>query len=137
MHSVAAADHNLNLSARTVSGITIAELTGELDVAHAPVVRERLLTLLRPGSSHLVVDLSHVTVADASGLAVLFSAARRARLLGGYVRLAAVSPSAEQVLHITGLHRSFAIFPTVQAAALGLPSAPRGNAVATASALAI
>lgn len=136
MHSATSVDHSLNLSARMAGGITIARLTGELDAAHAPVVREQLLRLLGPGASRLVVDLSQVSVADASGLAVLVSAARRARLLGGYLRLAAVSPSAGQVLHITGLHRSFAIFATVQAAALGLPSAPAGHAVAAASALA-
>jgi anti-sigma B factor antagonist len=82
-------------------------------------LREQLLRLLRPGSSRLVIDLSKVSFCDASGLAVLVSTGRRARLLGGFLRLAAVSPQVGRVLHLAGLLRSFAIFPTVQAAATG------------------
>jgi anti-anti-sigma factor len=85
--------------------MTIAELAGELDIASAPALREQLLSLLRPGSSRLVIDLSKVSLCDASGLAVLVGIGRRARLPGGFLRLAAVSPQADQVLHITGLHR--------------------------------
>jgi anti-anti-sigma factor len=102
---------SLDISTQTVGGITIAELAGELDIARAPALREQLLSLLRPGSSRLFVDLSKVSLCDASGLAVLVGISRRARLLGGFLRLAAVSPQADQVLHITGLHRHLPISP--------------------------
>jgi len=52
------------------------------------------------------IDLSKVSLGDASGLAVLVGIGRRARLLGGFMRLAAVSPQADRVLHITGLHQN-------------------------------
>ena len=51
MNSRTAVNPGLDLTARTAGGITIAELTGELDVASAPVLREQLLGLLQPGSS--------------------------------------------------------------------------------------
>ena len=102
---------NLDISTRTVDGITTAELAGELDIASAPALREQLLSLLRPGSSRLVIDLSKVSICDASGLAVLVGVSRRARLLGGFLRLAAVSPQADRVLHSTGLHRHLPISP--------------------------
>ena len=38
-------------------GITIAQVSGELDIACAPALHEQLLGLLRPGSSQLVIDL--------------------------------------------------------------------------------
>src|SRR6266704_4034223 len=116
MNSGTTVNPGLDLSAQTAGGITIAELTGELDIASAPALREQLLSLLRPGSSRLVIDLSRVSFCDASGLAVLVNTARRARLLGGFLRLAAVSPQVGQVLQITGLDRHLANFPTVQAA---------------------
>src|SRR5258705_8458309 len=74
---------------RTADGVTLAELAGELDLASAPALREQLLGLLRPGFSRLVLDLSRVSFCDASGLAVLVGTGRRARLLGGFLRLAA------------------------------------------------
>jgi anti-sigma B factor antagonist len=132
MNSGTTASPGLGLAARTAGGITIAELTGELDIASAPALRDQLLSLLRPGSSRLVIDLSRVSFCDASGLAVLVNTGRRARLLGGFLRLAAVSPQAGQVLILTGLHRHLAIFPTVQAAATGATAARHGHAGAAA-----
>ena len=52
---------SLDVSARAGNGIVIAELAGELDIATAPALREQLLSLLRPGSSRLIIDLSRVT----------------------------------------------------------------------------
>jgi anti-anti-sigma factor len=116
----------LALSVQTAGGITIAELSGELDIACAPALREQLLGLLRPGASRLVIDLSKVSYCDARGLAVLIGTGRRARLLGGFLRLAAVSPQVGQMLHITGLRQHLGVFPTVQAATAS-PQAARGT----------
>ena len=104
----------LALSTPAAGGVTIAELSGELDIACAPALREQLLGLLRPGASRLVIDLSKVSHCDASGLAVLIGTGRRARLLGGFLRLAAVSPQVDQGLHSTGLRPHLGVFPTVQ-----------------------
>jgi anti-anti-sigma regulatory factor len=60
---------------------------------------------------------------SASGLAVLIGTGRRARLLGGFLRLAAVSPQVDQWLHITGLRQHLSVFPTVQAATASLQGA--------------
>ena len=117
MNSGTTVNLRLALSAQTADGIIIARLAGELDLASAPVLREQLLDLLRRGSSQLIIDLSEVSFCDASGLAVLVGASRRARLLGGFLRLAGVPPQADQVLHSTGLRRHLPIFPTVRAAA--------------------
>jgi hypothetical protein len=48
-----AVNPSLDISTRTVGGITIAELAGELDIASAPALREQLLSLPWPGSSRL------------------------------------------------------------------------------------
>jgi anti-anti-sigma factor len=70
---------------------TIVRLRGALDVAVAPALRERLIGILHPGMSLLVLDLSRVPSCDPAGLAVLIGTQRRARLLGIVVRLAAPS----------------------------------------------
>jgi anti-sigma B factor antagonist len=111
MNSGTMVNPSLDISTRTVDGITIAELAGELDIASAPALREQLLSLLQPGSSRLLIDLSRVRLCDASGLAVLVGISHRARRLGGFLRLTAVSPQADQVLHITGLHRHLPVSP--------------------------
>ena len=106
----------LEFSARTEDGYTIASLAGELDVACAPVLREQLLGLLRPRVTRLIIDLSKVSFCDASGLAVLVGTGRRARLLGGVLRLAAPAPAVASALRLSGLLAQFDVFPTVVAA---------------------
>jgi len=128
MNSATTVDPDLDVSVRTAGDVTIAELTGELDIASAPALREQLLDLLRPGSSQLVVDLSKVSFCDASGLAVLVGTGRRARLLGGFLRLSAVSPQVAEALRITGLQRNLEVFPTAQAAVAGPLAAQHGHA---------
>ncbi len=106
----------LGFSASTEGGYTVAVLTGELDMACTPVLREQLLGVLRPRASRMVIDLSKVSFCDASGLAVLVGTGRRARLLGGVLRLAAPSPAVASALRLGGLLWQFEIFPTVLAA---------------------
>ena len=120
----AADQTGLSLFSRTDrGGYVIAALGGELDIASAPALREQLLRLLRT-ASHLIIDLSALEHADASGLAVLVGTRRRARLLGGSLRLAAPSPEVARVLSATGLNQHLDIFPTVRAAIAGQPSLP-------------
>ena len=118
-------DHGVRLSARAEHGHVIATLRGDLDIAAAPALREQLLSLLRPGRSQLVVDLSAVSYADASGLAVLVGTRRRARLLGGFLRLASPAPAVTAALALTGLRRQLDVFPTVHAAITSPPTHAR------------
>ena len=104
------------LAARTERGYLVAVLTGRLDITRAPALREPLLRLLRPAASRLVLDLSLVSHVDASGLAVLVGTERRARLLGGSLRLAAVRPAVAMAVRAAGLDRLLEIFPTVHSA---------------------
>ncbi|HEX6523592.1 MAG TPA: STAS domain-containing protein [Streptosporangiaceae bacterium] len=104
-------------------GCEVVMLTGDLDIASAPALRESLLELLRPRPSRLIINLSAVGYADASGAAVLVGIARRAGLLGGWLRLASPAPAVAKTLSITGVNRYLATFPTVEAAVTG----SRGN----------
>jgi anti-sigma B factor antagonist len=120
----AAHEPGLSLTSRTNrGGYVIAALSGDLGIASAPALREQLLSLLR-AASHLIIDLSAVEHADANGLAVLVGSGRRARLLGGSLRLAAPSPEVARVLSATGMSRHLDIFPTIQAATTGQPRLP-------------
>jgi anti-anti-sigma factor len=115
----------------------IVTLGGDLDMVSAPVVREQLLSLLRPGASQLIIDLSATRYADASGLAVLVGSQRRAVLLGGAVRLAAPQPEVARALAVSGIVRHLDVYPTVQDAITGREQAmgEAGLAVTAASAL--
>jgi len=116
----AAYDADLILTSRTQHrGCVVAALSGELGLAAAPALREQLLNLLHPAPSQLIIDLSAVRSADANGLAVLVGSGRRARLPGGFLRLAAPSMAVAGVLSATGMDKHLDIFPTVKTAIAG------------------
>jgi anti-anti-sigma factor len=94
-------------------------LGGALDSGAAPALREYLLGLVHECAGRLVVDLSAVTDADASGLTVLVGIGRRASLLGGLLRLAAPAAEVSELLSVTGLGRQFRVYPSVEAAISG------------------
>lgn len=100
----------------TEVGCIVAVLSGALDRTRAPVLREQLIRLLSPVTSRLVLDMSLISHVDNVGLAVLVGTARRARLLGGSLRLAVVGPAAAAAMGAAGLDGQFEIFPTVRSA---------------------
>ncbi len=120
-----ASPRTLRFSTHLRDGYCVVVLSGELDLASAPTLRDRLLGVLRPDACRLIVDLSRVGFCDASGLAVLVGASHRARLLGGVLRLAAPTPPAIEALRVTGLDRHLDVFPTVSAAIIGTKASRR------------
>ena len=70
MRTVTARGPGFSLSTRAEHTHLITTLRGELDIASAPALRDQLLDLLHPATSRLILDLSAVSYADASGLAV-------------------------------------------------------------------
>jgi anti-sigma B factor antagonist len=68
------------------SGVVLA-VSGELDMATAPELRERLDAALEAGVRRIVVDLQELTFLDSIALAMLLHASRR---LGDEGRMAVV-----------------------------------------------
>jgi anti-anti-sigma factor len=116
MRAAAGRTRTLAPPTRTERGYLVVVLSGGLDGTRTEALREQFLRMLRPATSRLVLDLSLVTQVDAGGLAVLVGTERRARLLGGSLRLAAVKPAVDVAVRAAGLDRLLEIFPTVQSA---------------------
>jgi anti-sigma B factor antagonist len=85
-------------------------LSGEIDLASVPVLRDALVRAIaaRPGDE-VVVDLDGVTVVDDTGLGVLLGAAGRAREAGGDLVLVVNAPRLRHRLESTGLDRAIEI----------------------------
>lgn len=107
--------HEPAFPTRAEHGCVVAVLSGAIDTTRVPALREHLLRLLRP-ASRLVLDLSLVSDVDTGVLAVIVGTGRRARMLGGSLRLAAVTPCVATALRAADLDRQLDIFPTVRSA---------------------
>ncbi|MBL8251796.1 MAG: STAS domain-containing protein [Candidatus Competibacter sp.] len=101
---------------RTVEGIDVIALSGRLMMADVPQVRQRLLEVVEKGGGKLVLDLAEVGFMDSSGLSVLVSVFKAARLKGGEVVLLRPNPTVRSLIELTRLQQIFSIFDEEAAA---------------------
>jgi anti-sigma B factor antagonist len=99
-----------------VGPATVVSVNGEIDVATAPMLRERLQSCIERGDKGLVVDLLGVPFLDSTALGVLVGAAKRLRENGGSLRIVLTEPRVAKVFEITGLTETLPISPTVDEA---------------------
>jgi anti-sigma B factor antagonist len=112
-------DQTFDISDREVDGVPVVSVVGEIDVATAPQLRDRLRERTPPGAEVVVVDLLDVTFLDSTALGVLVGALKRSREAGGDLRLAINQPRIRKVFEITGLTGVFSIHTTVEDACRG------------------
>jgi anti-sigma B factor antagonist len=95
-------------------GNAVVAVGGEIDVYTSPSLQERLVDVLKDGSSSIVLDLSDVTFLDSTGLGVLITALKRCRSAGGDLELVTAQPNVLKVLEITGLNEVFQVRGSVE-----------------------
>lgn len=110
---------DLGLVVREQGEWAVLAVSGEIDIATAPGLRERLHALLADGSKRLVVDLEDVDFIDSTALGVLVGVLKRARTEGGDVRIACSQPRVLKVFEITRLDNAFDLFDSVDEAVRG------------------
>jgi anti-sigma B factor antagonist len=115
----------LTIEARQGRGYAIVTVAGEIDIATATRLRDRLSELAASGRP-LVADLDQVRFIDSAGLAALVGAANRAAAHGGSLHVVCARPRIRQLFRLTGLDRRLAPARTLDEA-LDAAVAARGT----------
>ncbi len=89
------------------SGVLVLTISGEVDMSNVDLLRQRLATILQPGTRNVVFDVGGLEFIDSSGLAVLVDVANH---VGG-AKLRAPSRLVWRVVDVTGLGE---LLPTEQ-----------------------
>jgi anti-sigma B factor antagonist len=118
------------LDPRRVGAHTVVGVTGEVDVAGAPVLRDTLLALVNRGADSLVVDLRGVTFIDSTGVGSLLRIFHRQGLLGGRVHFVVDQPSVRRVFDLMQLSKRLHLTTTVAEVDLCCPPARADEVVA-------
>jgi anti-sigma B factor antagonist len=83
-------------------GVAVMALSGELDKATVPILRENLAPLEGNGVSTIVLDLRDLTFIDSSGLLAFLEARRRAMSNGHRLVMSGASSAAQRLFELTG-----------------------------------
>ena len=100
----------------SADGWAVLAVGGEVDVATAPRLREKLIELVNDGQHRIVVDLTDVEFLDSTGLGVLVGALKRVRTHDGDLALVCTESRVLKVFEITGLTKVFAMYGSVDEA---------------------
>lgn len=93
---------SLSISCVSADGTISISLEGELDLASARKMQERLEAVEGEDPSRIIVDLSKLAFIDSTGLRVLLIADARARQSGYELILTPGEPSVQRVFEVTG-----------------------------------
>lgn len=105
-------DYGLTVEVCQEAGYTLITVAGEVDIATAPALRERLAGPAASGKP-IIVDLDAVSFIDASGLGVLASAASCVAAHGASLHLVCARDRVRRLFSITGMDRYMPIARTM------------------------
>ena len=97
-----------------IGDCAVLQVTGEVDVYTAPMLREQIRELAAKGTVHLIADLSRVDFLDSTGLGALVGGLRRLREAGGSLALVIGTPRILRIFQITGLTKALAVQRTAE-----------------------
>lgn len=85
------------------TSVATVTVSGEVDVASAPALRDALIEAVNHGCPDVVVDVNAVRFIDAAGVEALAAEARRARARGIRLRLLGASRPVVRILAMLNL----------------------------------
>ncbi|MGO8669930.1 MAG: STAS domain-containing protein [Capsulimonadaceae bacterium] len=101
----------MSLRVRTLHAADKAIITtaGDIDIATASVLEAMINCEIERGERFVMVNLSHTTYIDSSGLAVLFRANKALGGQGGRMAVIGCRPSVMRVLRMVCFHMLFEV----------------------------
>jgi len=109
----------VQIAARSATGGTILDITGDIDLAHSPAVRKALLSEIKEKKTPKVfLNLEKVRYIDSSGIASLVEGLKASRDQGSRLILYGLSKSVREVMELSRLQKIFEIHES-EAQALG------------------
>lgn len=107
----------MKISARRHDKTTIFDVSGDIDFANSPEVRQSVLREIRDSrTSRVIMNLSQVRYIDSSGVASLIEGLKASRDLGSRFILIGLSTTAREVLQLSRLTKVFEIYDTEEQA---------------------
>mgnify|MGYP001602169853 CR=1 FL=1 len=101
----------LNIARKSLPEAEVLRVSGELDIASSPDLRETLTEVAR-GECNVVLDLADLRFMDSTGLSVIIAALKRLRERSFDLVLCAPQPPVRRTLEICGLDDIITILPT-------------------------
>ena len=104
----------------------VVEVTGDLDLASAPALRQEVVALVQSGQRAIVLDLTLTDFLDSIGLGTIVAIWKRVRVHGGTLAIVCPEPRLQRVFRVVDLDRILPLHASVDEA-LGSAEASPGS----------
>ncbi|BBX75826.1 STAS domain-containing protein [Mycobacterium shinjukuense] len=100
-------------------GIAVLSIGGDIDLVTAPALEQAIEAAIADNPTALVIDLSGVDFLGSVGLKILAATYEK---LGNSAQFGVVAhgPATRRPIHLTGLDRTFPLYPTLDDALSGV-----------------
>ncbi len=105
---------NLNLSSRTVEGVTVVDCSGRIVFGEESAALREFIKNLLGDHKRIVINLGDVNYIDSGGLGTLVGLYTSARNAGGTIKLANLTKRVGELLQVTKLLTVFEVFDSVE-----------------------
>jgi anti-sigma B factor antagonist len=106
----------MELTCRSVEGINVVALKGNLTDVEVPSVRWKIKNIIETHSPYLILNLTFLNFVDARGISVFVSALKIAQQRNGVVVLLNPTPSVRTSIELIRLQKNFSIYADEAAA---------------------
>ncbi len=100
----------MKIQEREQDGITVLEVSGDIDLQSSPKLREVLQAKVKNKCSALLVVMGQVGYMDSSGLATLIEYYQSSRGYQGKLALCSLTPRVKNVFEVARLDQIFRLF---------------------------
>lgn len=97
-------------------GVKVVEVTGDLDVDTAPVLRHFLESVLEQGCRRVVVDFANAYYVDSTGISLLLNVWNRLAQMEGRIAVVCTVPRIRKIFQIVNVLDVIPLVETEQAA---------------------
>jgi len=90
-------------------GNKVISLAGEIDMHSSPVLREKLLAVIRDRPQRLIVNFSNVSYIDSSGIATFVEGLKHIKAYSGRLQLSEIPKPIMEIFSFSKLDKVFEI----------------------------
>ncbi|GGJ52078.1 anti-sigma factor antagonist [Deinococcus roseus] len=103
----------MEISSSTVDGVVVAQIIGDIDGKTAPIVQQKVVSLI-PDGGKILLDMGQVEYMSSAGLRMLLLVYRQAQSKGSKIALSGLSEDIADTMSATGFLDYFVTSTTVE-----------------------
>jgi len=92
----------MDIQVREAGGVSILDITGNLDTNNSPAAENEVNRLLENGSDRILFNFKNLNFIASSGLRILLATAKKLKTTGGKMVVCSLNDTVQEVFDISG-----------------------------------